>query len=419
MLSAQLTPEHHIKPGMLRQYSAFSALCPEQIIPLAFELELKLAEAGEELIEFGSTTNNMYFLVDGELELVGRSGEVLRIHAGTPAAYEPIAGLRPCQYSVRAGGQVRYFVVNKLALEQMIRMAPQEPLPAGDQTLSMMAHKHPMYLDFRKELKENRIKLPSLPEVAYRIRDAISRGDDSSERLARIVNTDPSMATKLIRVANSPIYRGRSEITSCKAAITRLGVTAAHELVTCYSLRDLFSSNSENIRARMKAHWEHAQDVAAIAAVLARMTFDYEPETAMLAGLLHDIGVVPILGYAEDYFGADIDDQELDLIISELKAEMGSMMLSKWNINRIIVNVAQHGSDWMYDSTKSADYADLVIVAKLHSYIGKKGMIGLPRIDTVPAFHKLSLGELTPQMSIKILEDAKVDIAEARALLSL
>ncbi len=418
MLTQQKSPQNHIKPGTLRRYEAFNALSSEQLIPLAFELELKQANKGDELIEFGSTTNNLYFLFEGEVVLTGRSGELLFIKAGTEDARQPIAKLRPCQYTVTARGRVLYFVVNRMALEQLIRLAPQDPVPAGDLTMSMMARKHPMYLDFRKELKENRIKLPSLPDVAFKIREAIGKGDESSARLARIVNTDPSMAAKLIRVANSPIYRGRSEITSCQSAITRLGVNAAHELVTCYSIRDLFKSRSDTIRARMKVQWEHAQDVAAIAAVLARMSKEYEPETALLAGLLHDIGVIPILGYAEEYFGIDVDDQELDVIINELKGEMGAMMLSKWNINRIIVNAAEHGSDWMYESSKSGDYANLVIVAKLHSYIGKKGMSALPRIDTVPAFHKLSLGELTPKMSIKILEDAKTEIEEARALLS-
>ena len=77
-----------------------------------------------------------------------------------------------------------------------------------------------------------------------------------------------------------------------------------------------------------------------------------------------------------------------------------------------------HAEDWMYDDSSSPRYVDLVIVAQLHAYIGSDKMECLPRLDTVPAFHKLALGQLTPRHSLAILENAKESIQALQALLS-
>jgi hypothetical protein len=72
----------------------------------------------------------------------------------------------------------------------------------------------------------------------------------------------------------------------------------------------------------------------------------------------------------------------------------------------------------MQDLNDKSDYVDLVVLAQLHAFIGTKRMQQLPRLDLVPAFHKLALGKLTPRFSLHILENAKQNIQELQALLS-
>lgn len=72
----------------------------------------------------------------------------------------------------------------------------------------------------------------------------------------------------------------------------------------------------------------------------------------------------------------------------------------------------------MRSPSTAPDYSDLVIISQLHSFIGTDEMGKVPAIDQVPAFERLKLSQLTPKMSLKILDEAKEEIAEARALLN-
>ena len=82
-----------------------------------------------------------------------------------------------------------------------------------------------------------------------------------------------------------------------------------------------------------------------------------------------------------------------------------------------MVEVAEEAENWMRDSVDGPDYADLVTIAQLHCFIGTPRMHELPMLDQVPAFHKLSLGEFTPEQSLDILTKASERLAEIEALL--
>ena len=108
----------------------------------------------------------------------------------------------------------------------------------------------------------------------------------------------------------------------------------------------------------------------------------------------------------------------LDNTIQSLRAQVGSMILKKWDFPEGIPEVAKGAEDWMRSPSTKADYTDLIIISQLHSFIGTNKMSSAPSIGSVPAFKRLKLDTLTPKMSLKILDQAKDEIAEARALLS-
>ena len=73
--------------------------------------------------------------------------------------------------------------------------------------------------------------------------------------------------------------------------------------------------------------------------------------------------------------------------------------------------------EWLRDSGKPADYADIVIVAQLHSYLGTPEMENLPHIDATPAYRKLGLGEFDPQTGLAVLRAANNVSSAIRELL--
>ena len=68
--------------------------------------------------------------------------------------------------------------------------------------------------EIRDDIEHNRIQLPTLPEVALRVRDEVESENSNAGAIARMVASDPALSARLLQVANSPLYRGRVEIDS-------------------------------------------------------------------------------------------------------------------------------------------------------------------------------------------------------------
>ena len=168
---------------------------------------------------------------------------------------------------------------------------------------------------------------------------------------------------------------------------------------------------------KMNEIWQHSIDVAAICYTLAKKMKGLHPEEAMMAGLLHDIGAIPIIQYAAQYEDIIKCPALLDRCITELKAELGGVILDKWQFDEKLVGVAKYCEQWGRQHKESADYIDLVIIAQLHTFIGQKAPESIPKLTEVPAFHKIGAANLTPEQSIEILDAAKAEIEAARQLL--
>ena len=264
------------------------------------------------------------------------------------------------------------------------------------------------------DIKHNRLKLPVLPEVAIKVRQAVSDEQSTANHIARVVGTDAALASRLLQVANSPLFRGAAKIESVQAAITRLGIPQVRSLVTSLIMKQLYQSKSPLLKSHMQKLWEHSTEVAAISHVLARKFTKLKPDEAMLGGLIHDIGALPILVKAEGFPELAGNEEALNEIVSKLHASIGRLILEAWKFPPELVAVAALHENLQRDS-EEVDYVDVVMVANLHSYIGSNHPHARANWASVPAFGKLNL---TPEQSIKALEEAKADMAEMKALLA-
>jgi HD-like signal output (HDOD) protein len=275
-----------------------------------------------------------------------------------------------------------------------------------------------IYWEFQKAAKENRLELPSLPDIAIRIAKVVNDENTGSGDIAKVIQADPTLTARLIGVANSPAYRGRSSINSLADAVTRLGRNVAHNLVTSFVLGSLFRTRIRPLQQRMTSIWKHACHVAAISHELGRVTPRMSPDQAMLSGLLHEIGALPILNALRNRPEINENPELIDQLLYKLKAEVGALVLKSWSFPKEFLEVVLHAEDWMYDEGSEPRYVDLVIVAQLHAHIGTPMMEHLPALDTVPAFNKLALGQLTPRHSLAILDNARESIESMQRLLS-
>jgi HD-like signal output (HDOD) protein len=268
-----------------------------------------------------------------------------------------------------------------------------------------------------RDMTSDNVNLPSLPDVAQRIQQEFTSDNVDADAISRIIQSDPAITAKLIMVANSPLYLGRGNIESLNQAVVRLGLVTTQQLVVSYALKELFKSKSTLIKNRMQALWQHSRKVASLSKVLARMTTSVDPEKAQLAGLIHDLGEIAILQYAQDHSSLCDDEEKLLQVIKNLRPQITSMLLSKWNFGGEFVSVGEESEAWFRNPSNEPDLCDLIMVAQYHSMIGTPEMAQLPPISKLPAFSKLGMSELTPAQIMAFMAESKAEIEQIEALL--
>ena len=269
----------------------------------------------------------------------------------------------------------------------------------------------------QNEHQAGRLVLPSLPEIIVRVRQAVNNDDENLGNVVKMIQVDPSLTARLVQIANSPLYRSRQPVENCLMAVNRLGLSATRDLVTCLVLNNVFNAENIKLRKRVQNLWQHSCHVAAIASTIAKVTPNLHEDTAMLAGLLHDIGVLPILHYAAEFPDILESEEKLDFVIQQLRASLGKQILKEWNFDPALGIVSEEAENWLRDTNEEPDYADVVIVAQIHSFFGKEHIVDLPPLLSTPAFLKLGLSKMGPDASLEVLFEAEQEIRDIMSML--
>lgn len=260
------------------------------------------------------------------------------------------------------------------------------------------------------DLEKDKLVLPTLPEVALRVRDTLEDESAGMGDVARVITSDAALSARLIQVANSPLLRAARTIESVEAAVTRMGSDMTRNLVTSIAMEQMFQATSDATDKRLRDLWEHSTQVAALCHALASQFTNLKPDQALLAGLVHDIGALPIITLAEDMPELLANTKILDNIIAKAHTTIGEAILQKWNFSPDLIAVAADHENIHREHAGNADYVDVVIVANLESYLGSSHPHGHVDLGTVPAFAKLGL---EPDSDVLDVEG----IAETRAAL--
>lgn len=417
-----------LSPDTLKRYQPFSSLNEHQLLQIVGVVEIRSVDNREVLFHSGDIDNEEYFLLEGGVELTAADGHARKIMAADEQALRALSRLRPRQYTAKALPDTVLVVIDTEVLEALADENVKAPaLSVGVSEVDDSDERPYAVLleDFRNDLASNRCVLPSLPEVAIKVRKLLEDENSSAEQIARVVNSDPAIAAKLIGAANSPVFHGSAHVDTTAHAIVRLGLNTTRQLVISYAMRDLFTSRSPELKLRMQRVWLCSVEVAAIAYVLAKKVKNYHdtPDEVMLAGLLNDVGVIAIVNYLEQNpiwleQGIDVDD-----LVTQLRADAGIEILQHWHFPESFIRVVCESEHWARQHQHSLDMADIVQVAKLYTLMHNRAYVrkgaALPKFDTVDSLKKLDLGEMTPEKTIAIIAQAREQIDAARAMLQL
>jgi HD-like signal output (HDOD) protein len=266
--------------------------------------------------------------------------------------------------------------------------------------------------DLIAAIENDKLILPTLPEAALRVREIAESEDSAINDLVSVISTDTALSARLIRVCNSPLFRGSRPIENLNMAVSRLGMQYTSSLAMGLVMEQMFQATSDMIDKRLRATWQTSTEIAGMCHVLAKEYTTLKPDQATLAGLVHLIGVLPILRYVEDK-EIQVSSIMLDNLIDELHPNLGALILYKWDFPKDLQKVPLQYSN-LKREVPTADYADLVMVATLQHAVGTEHPWNDVDFKTVPAFDRLGMD---PEMNLSDEEDLNAQMEAAMALL--
>ncbi len=262
-------------------------------------------------------------------------------------------------------------------------------------------------------IEKDQLVLPTLPEVALKVREVADDPDADIDKLTGVIGNDAALSARIIRVANSPLLRASRAIEDLRTALMRLGIQYTCNIATGLAMEQMFQATSDLIDMRMREVWSRSSEIAGISHVLCKHYTRLRPDQATLAGLIHKIGVLPILTYAEEHPALLKDSFTLDTVIEQLQGQLGDLILKTWNFPEELAYIPSQHMDFARNIPK-ADYADIVTVAMLQSYAGTNSSMAQVDLSTVKAFGRLGLD---PDIQVADSEDLSAEMEAAMALL--
>lgn len=132
-------------------------------------------------------------------------------------------------------------------------------------------------------------ELASFPDVYFRIKEVLEDDAASADRIAKVVSTDMSLAAKLIKLVNSPLYGFSQTIDSISRAVALVGAKELSTLALGISAINYFKDIPSEL-IDMQTFWRHSITCGIFAKILAGTQTGLSPERFFIAGLLHDVG---------------------------------------------------------------------------------------------------------------------------------
>ena len=104
-------------------------------------------------------------------------------------------------------------------------------------------------------IENDELVLPTLPEVALRVREAAEDPDVSIPTLAKVIGNDTALTARIIKVVNSPLLRTNREINDLQMAISRLGINYTSNLATGLAMEQMFQATTDVGDRKMRGVW--------------------------------------------------------------------------------------------------------------------------------------------------------------------
>jgi HD-like signal output (HDOD) protein len=260
------------------------------------------------------------------------------------------------------------------------------------------------------ELSRGKVDLPSFPEIAVRVRRILSDPKSTIDQVVRVVGSEPSLAARLLRIANSAsLNRSGRAVTDLRAAINRVGYNMVRSASISFAMAQIRSSNKlVGLEHHLQELWQCSTRVAAFSYVLARTCTKVNADEALLTGMMHAIGKLYVLTRAHAHPELFASPAVLDELIEVWHPSIGKAILENWEFSEQMSQAVGHQNEHGRMELEFPDLSDVVAAAVLMARHGADLPALAAALNGLPCSIRLGLDEKRTQ---SVIQDSAAEVA--------
>ena len=225
-----------------------------------------------------------------------------------------------------------------------------------------------------EKIQTDSLVLPTLPEIAIKIRETADDPDANLALMADVISQDPALTARMIKVANSAFLGRTIKVDTLNQAVTRIGLRQIKNIATAVAMEQLFVSKNELVRDYMEKSWQKTVNIACVA--MATMQIwgknnkhsSLNIDTLTLVALVHSIGILPILTEAERHEEVFANPSFLEAAIKRMSGKLGGAIMRSWSFSGEFIEVAENWNN-LAIQPKDVSYVDFVRIGAIYNKV--------------------------------------------------
>ena len=266
------------------------------------------------------------------------------------------------------------------------------------------------------ELSQGRIELPSVPDIVLKMQRALANENVSNETVVKVLGSEPMLAGKLLNMANSAALNttGR-KVADLRMAVARVGFNIVRSAALSFAIEQLrAAAQFKHLEPLLDALWKRSVHVATLAHVVARRFTSLNGDTAMLAGLMHNVGRIYILTRASDHPSLFADQLTYQSIVRDWHTNVAKALLENWQVADEIVDAVSNHEDLHREARGPVTLTDVVALSTLLQQHISGGALRDPTEPLVWALKRLQVRYADCQ---SVIDESATDIEALTAVL--
>jgi HD-like signal output (HDOD) protein len=215
------------------------------------------------------------------------------------------------------------------------------------------------------ELSQGQVELPSVPDIVIKLQKTLSDENVTNETVVRLVGSEAMLAGKLMNMANSAALNGTGrKIADLRMAVARVGFNIVRSAALAFAVEQLRRSPEfKHLEGPLDLLWKSSVQIAALSHVIARRFSSLNGDTALLAGLMHNVGRIYILTRASKHPTLTADPLTFNSIVRDWHTNVAKALLENWRVADEIVEAVAGYEDMDREQRGPVTLTDVLSLA--------------------------------------------------------